>query len=248
MFRLTGHHFQGPSGSFYRVVPENLLLPSFPPQPHNFSWFHVLLLRRVRRKHAYCSYCVEYNIAWSSLKQGKKSQHFLLDRVAKFTTLCLEQGQGFAESTEPPYPNSCWVPPPPPPLPHPIIPILPVNAFKFFIYWQTPAISYWNPGLKENIELHMHEISQKIIDDARVMMDIVWWMYSRWDKSKHWIAVSDGYGEISWTVEPSQYMSHVNARYSSLLAKTNAFLPGWSGESDQALSVSFWSYDVHVNY
>ena len=50
--------------------------------------------------------------AWSSLEQGKKLQHFLLDRVTKFTYLCLEQGQGFVESAEPPYPNSCWVHPP----------------------------------------------------------------------------------------------------------------------------------------
>ena len=46
--------------------------------------------------------------SWSSLEQRKKLQHFLLDRVAKFTSLCLEQGQGFVESVEPPYPNSCW--------------------------------------------------------------------------------------------------------------------------------------------
>ena len=49
--------------------------------------------------------------AWSSLEQGKKLQHFLLDRVANSHLLCLEQGQGFVESAEPPYPNSCWVHP-----------------------------------------------------------------------------------------------------------------------------------------
>ena len=49
------------------------------------------------------SYCVEYGNAWSSLEQGKKSQHFLSDRVEKFTYLCLEQGQlGFIELTKPP--------------------------------------------------------------------------------------------------------------------------------------------------
>ena len=31
----------------------------------------------------------------------------LLDRIAKFTSLCLEQGQSFIESTKPPFPNSC---------------------------------------------------------------------------------------------------------------------------------------------
>ena len=39
-------------------------------------------------------------------EQGEELQHFLLDRVAKFTSLCLEQG---------PTPNSCWVPTPPSP-------------------------------------------------------------------------------------------------------------------------------------
>ena len=43
-----------------------------------------------------------YGSAWSSLEQGKKLQHFLLDRVEKFTSLCLEQGQGFVESPEHP--------------------------------------------------------------------------------------------------------------------------------------------------
>ena len=42
---------------------------------------------------------------WSSLEQGKKLQHFLLDRVAKFISLFFEQGQGFIESAETPYPN-----------------------------------------------------------------------------------------------------------------------------------------------
>ena len=50
----------------------------------------------------YC-YCFEYGNASSSLEQGKKLQHFLSDRVAKFTS-CLEQGQGLVESAKPPYP------------------------------------------------------------------------------------------------------------------------------------------------
>ena len=53
----------------------------------------------------YHLYCFEYGNAWSRLEQGKKLQHFLLDRVAKFTSLCLEQGQRFNESAEPLYPN-----------------------------------------------------------------------------------------------------------------------------------------------
>ena len=44
-------------------------------------------------------FCFEYGIALSRLEQDKKLQHF---RVAKFTYLCLEQGQGFIESAEPP--------------------------------------------------------------------------------------------------------------------------------------------------
>ena len=43
----------------------------------------------------YHSYCFEYGIAWPSLEQGKKLQYFLLDRVAKFTSLCLEQSLSF---------------------------------------------------------------------------------------------------------------------------------------------------------
>ena len=47
-----------------------------------------------------------------SLGQGSKIIHLL----------CLEQGHGFVESAEPPYPNSCWVPTPPPPPPPPLSP------------------------------------------------------------------------------------------------------------------------------
>ena len=39
--------------------------------------------------------CFECGNARYSLKEGKKLQRFLLDRVAKFTSLYLEQGQGF---------------------------------------------------------------------------------------------------------------------------------------------------------
>ena len=45
---------------------------------------------------------------------GKKLQHFLLGWVANFASLCFEQGQGFVESAEPPFPSH---PPPPPPAP-----------------------------------------------------------------------------------------------------------------------------------
>ena len=48
----------------------------------------------------YRFYRFEYGNTWSSLQQGKKLQHFLLDRVTKFAYVCLEQGQGFIESAE----------------------------------------------------------------------------------------------------------------------------------------------------
>ena len=41
----------------------------------------------------YCLYCFEFSNASSSLEQGKKLQHFLLDREGS-KILCLEQGQG----------------------------------------------------------------------------------------------------------------------------------------------------------
>ena len=34
----------------------------------------------------YCLYCFEYCYAWSSLELGKILQHFLVDRVPKFTS------------------------------------------------------------------------------------------------------------------------------------------------------------------
>ena len=58
--------------------------------------------------------CFEDGNAWSSLEQVKNAQRFLVERVAKFTSLCLEQGQGFVESAKPPYPISCRVPTPHP--------------------------------------------------------------------------------------------------------------------------------------
>ena len=59
-------------------------------------------------------YCFEYSNAWSSLEQSKKLQHFLLDRLTKFTSFdCLEQSQGFIEAAtqipvELPPPGYCF--------------------------------------------------------------------------------------------------------------------------------------------
>ena len=86
-FRPTGIIF----GVLCQSSPQNLLLSSPFTQLSPIS----------------CAFVEMREIAWSSLEQGKKLQHFLEDRVEKFTSLCLEQGQGFSESAEPPYPNSC---------------------------------------------------------------------------------------------------------------------------------------------
>ena len=72
-----------------------------------FADFVCLRWNAWKRKLMYRFYCFEYGNAWSSLQEEITSlQHFLLDRVAKFTFLCFAQGQGFIQSTEPPYPNS----------------------------------------------------------------------------------------------------------------------------------------------
>ena len=100
VFRYTISHFR----VLNRVVPVNLLL--FSP----FDHYHV----RLFRVQTYVPFLVFWiRPDWSSLEQGKKLQHFLLDRVANFHLLCLEQGQGFVESAKLPYPNSCWIHPPP---------------------------------------------------------------------------------------------------------------------------------------
>ena len=48
-------------------------------------------------------YDFEYGNAWSSVEQGKKLQHFLLDGKAKFTSSCLKQCQGFIQMAKPLY-------------------------------------------------------------------------------------------------------------------------------------------------
>ena len=64
------------------------------------------------------SYCLEYGNAWSSFELCEKLQlHFLLDRVAKFTSLRPDNGWDFAESLESPTQIPVVYPPPPPPTP-----------------------------------------------------------------------------------------------------------------------------------
>ena len=53
------------------------------------SFIHSL--RCVKCKLMYLSYWSEHSDAWSSLEQGKKLQHFLLDRVARFTYWCVNR-------------------------------------------------------------------------------------------------------------------------------------------------------------
>ena len=83
--------------------------PFLSPSSHNFCWFHVLCWNEWKRKLMYCFYCFEYGNALSSLGQGKKLQHFLLDGEAKLQSFVSWTGQAFPESAAPPYPNSCWV-------------------------------------------------------------------------------------------------------------------------------------------
>ena len=60
--------------------------PFLPFPSHNFRWFHAPSLKCVK-KETYVPFLVFWmRPAWSSLEQGKKLQHFLLDRVAKFTS------------------------------------------------------------------------------------------------------------------------------------------------------------------
>ena len=77
-----------------RIVPVNFLL--FSPFDHIlFCWFRVPSLEYVKTQ-----VCVSFVVfwirpAWSTLEQGKKLQHFLLDRVAKFPSFVSWTGSGF---------------------------------------------------------------------------------------------------------------------------------------------------------
>ena len=88
-----------------RVVTANLLLSS----PSNHIIFTDFLCFHGNANLFYMyHFCFEYGNAWSSLNRVcKRLQHVLLDRVANFISLYLEQGQGFIESAKLPYPNSC---------------------------------------------------------------------------------------------------------------------------------------------
>ena len=112
-------------------LPVNLLLPhTLPPPPspppppprrwHNVRWYHAPSLKCVKTQ-TYVPLLVFWiQPAWSSLEQGKKLQHFLSDRVAKFTSFVSWAGSGFGWVSRTPLPKfvspptQIRVPPPPP--------------------------------------------------------------------------------------------------------------------------------------
>ena len=62
-----------------------------------------------------------FEMPLSNLEQGKQLQHFLLDRVAKFTSVVSWTGSGFHLVGRTPYPFPVeYLPPPPPPPPSPL--------------------------------------------------------------------------------------------------------------------------------
>ena len=84
-FRQSGYHFQARKAS-----------PFLPLRSHNFRWFRAPSVKCVKTQ-TYVPFLVFWwRPAWSSLEQGKKLQHFLLDRVAKFTYFFFSwTGSGF---------------------------------------------------------------------------------------------------------------------------------------------------------
>ena len=83
--------------------------------------------------------------AWSSLEQGKKLQHFLLDRLAKCTSFVSWTGSGFRWVGRTPLPKFLLITPPPlPPSPRPggaysQIPQLLRHTFLTKFLWQAPG-------------------------------------------------------------------------------------------------------------
>ena len=116
-FRQSGYHFQGPlSWTGYtishfrvlnRVIPANL-----PPSITYFHWFRAPSLNCAKTQ-TYVPFLVFWIWpAWSSLEQGKKLQHFLLDRVPKFTSFVSWTGSGFRWVSQTPLPKFLLSTPP----------------------------------------------------------------------------------------------------------------------------------------
>ena len=110
--------------------------------------------------------------AWSSpVEQGKKLRHFLPNRVAKFTFLCLEQGQDFVESAEPSYPNSCRAQPPPP---HPPGVTLACRAVVLLTH-ETPTCWCWYFGPPSpHTHTHTHTHTHKHTHTQRYSRQHIW--------------------------------------------------------------------------
>ena len=91
--------------------------PFLPLWSHNFRWFRAPSLKCVKTQ-TYVPFLVFLiRPAWSSLEQGKKLQHFLLERVAKFTSFVSWTGSGFRWVGRTPLPKFLLSLPPLPPLP-----------------------------------------------------------------------------------------------------------------------------------
>ena len=72
---------------------------------HNFRWFRAPSLECVKTQ-TYVLFLVFWiRPAWSTLEQGKKLQHFLLDRVARFTSFVFWTGSGFRLVGQTPLPK-----------------------------------------------------------------------------------------------------------------------------------------------
>ena len=81
-----------------------------------FADFMRLHWNAWKRKLMYRFWCFEYGLLGPVLKRVRNYNTFSWTRYQNLHLLCLEQGRGFVESAEPPYPNSCWVQPPGPEL------------------------------------------------------------------------------------------------------------------------------------
>ena len=86
--------------------------PFLPLWSHNFHWFRAPSLECIKT-HTYRPFVVFWiRPPWSSLEQRKKLQHFLLDRVAKFTSFVSWTGSGFRWVGQTPLPKFLLSTPP----------------------------------------------------------------------------------------------------------------------------------------
>ena len=89
--------------------------PFLPFRSHNFRWFRASSSKWVKMQ-TYVLFLVFWiRPDWSSLEQGKKLQHFLLDRVAKCPYFVSWTGSGFRWVGRTPLPTFLLNTPPLPP-------------------------------------------------------------------------------------------------------------------------------------